>query len=98
MPVLYCDSNLTLLSVPAGWSNDKKRCVPVPAVVVPNPTIFALTSKGFNLSFCTCIFIKSFSNLVVTSPTTFPFPAVLESTNIFDSAVVEPSKSIKTSL
>ena len=42
VPVEYPDSSLTLLSAPAGWSDTEKRYVPIPVVVVPNPTIFAL--------------------------------------------------------
>ena len=33
------DSNLTLLSVSGGCPSDKNLCVPIPAVVVPKPTI-----------------------------------------------------------
>ena len=69
VPVIYPDSNLALLSAPAGWPPTEKRNVPIPAVVVPKPTIFALTSKVLTLSFSICNLIKSFSNLAVTTPT-----------------------------
>ena len=69
MPVTYVDSNLALLSVPDGWPIVKNLWVPIPVVVVPNPTIFDLISKGLTLSFSHCNLIKLFSNLAVITPT-----------------------------
>ena len=51
VPVAYPDSSLTLLSPPGGWSATEKRYVPIPVVVVPNPTIFALASNELTTLF-----------------------------------------------
>ena len=69
VPVTYPDSSLTLLSAPAGWSDTAKRYVPIPAVVVPNPTIFALASKSLPTLFSICSLIKLFSSFAVIIPT-----------------------------
>ena len=69
VPVTYPDSSLTLLSAPAGWSDTAKRYVPIPAVVVPNPTIFDLVSNPLPVLSLICNLIKSFSSLAVIIPT-----------------------------
>ena len=46
----YLDSYLALLSVPAVWPALLKWCVPIPAAVVPNPTILDLTLTSFEES------------------------------------------------
>ena len=66
---LNVDSNLTLLSVSGGCPGDKNLCVPIPAVVVPKPTILDLESKRGVLSFSICNLTKLFSNLAVITPT-----------------------------
>ena len=98
VPVTYPDSNLALLSAPSGWPATAKRCVPIPAVVVPNPTMFALTSRTFTLSFSHCNLIKSFSNLAVTIPTELLLKP--DCVSIYDSVIVTfvPSKSTNISL
>ena len=98
VPVEYPDSSLTLLSAPAGWSDTEKRYVPIPAVVVPNPTIFALDSKIFPTLFSICSFIKSFSNLAVIIPTALWLFDKFLSTYICDIEVSVPSKSTIISL
>ena len=69
VPVTYPDSNLALLSAPAGCPATEKRYVPIPVAVEPKPTIFALTSRIFTLSFSTCNLTKLFSTLAVITPT-----------------------------
>ena len=64
VPVAYFDSNLALLSAPAGWPETKKRYVPIPDSVEPKPTTLALTSNGLTLSFSICNFTKLFSSIV----------------------------------
>ena len=44
VPSPNVDSNLTLLSVSSGCPGTRKRYVPIPDVVVPNPTILERTS------------------------------------------------------
>ena len=70
-PTLTVDSNLALLSAPIGCPVVKNLCVPIPAVVVPKPTMFAFASSVETLSFSICNLIISFSILVVTTPTEF---------------------------
>ena len=98
MPVTYFDSNLALLSDPEGWPIVKNLCVPIPVVVVPNPTMFALTSSGFNLSFSHCNLIKLFSNLAVITPTDELLKPNEVSIYVWEVVVFVPSKSTITSL
>ena len=67
-------------------------------VVVPNPTIFALTSRVLTLSFSHCNLIKSFSNLAVITPTALLLNPDCVSTYVSAIVVSTPSKSTITSL
>ena len=96
--VTYPDSNLALLSAPAGWPATEKRYVPMPDAVEPNPTMFALTSSVLTLSFSTCNLTKLFSTLAVMIPTADWLRPVLVSTYVCETVVSVPSKSTKTSL
>ena len=98
VPVEYPDSSLTLLSAPAGWSDTAKRYVPIPVVVVPNPTIFALVSNTLPTLFSIWSLIKSFSNLAVIIPTELWLLDKFLSTYICDIEVSVPSKSTTISL
>ena len=98
VPVAYPDCNLALLSAPAGWSDTAKRYVPIPAVVVPNPTIFVLASSPFPVLSLICNLIKSFSNFAVIIPTALWLLDNFLSTYIWEIDVSVPSKSTITSL
>ena len=71
VPRLKVDSSLTVLSAPSGCPCDKNLWVPIPAVVVPKPTILDFEFNLLFLSFSICNFIKPFSNLDVIIPTWF---------------------------
>ena len=53
VPTPTVDSNLALLSDPAGWPLTKNLYVPIPEEVAANPTILALTSIRLFSSFWT---------------------------------------------
>ena len=76
----YFDSNLALLSAPAGCPDTENLYVPIPVAVEPKPTIFALTSRVLDLSFSTCSLTKLFSTLAVITPTTLLLKPDLVST------------------
>ena len=98
VPVTYPDSNLALLSAPAGCPATEKRYVPIPAAVEPKPTIFALTSSVLTLSFRHCNLTKLFSNFAVITPTTLLLNSVFVSIYVSAIVVSVPSKSTITSL
>ena len=74
----------------------KNLCVPIPVVVVPSPTTFALTSSGFTLSFSHCSLIKLFSNLAVITPTDELLNPKEVSIYVCVVVVLVPSKSTLT--
>ena len=98
VPVAYFDSNLALLSAPAGWPETKKRYVPIPDAVEPKPTTFVLTSNGLTLSFSINNFTKLFSTFAVIIPTTLLLIPDVVSTYVSAIVVSVPSKSTITSL
>ena len=91
VPVTYPDSNLALLSAPAGCPETENLKVPIPEAVDPNPTIFDLTSSVLTLSFSICNLTRLFSTLAVTTPTTLLLNPDFESTYVSAIVVSVPS-------
>ena len=71
VPSLNVDSSLALLSDPSGCPWAKNLWVPIPAVVVPKPTILDFVFILLFLSFSICNLTRPFSNLEVMIPTLF---------------------------
>ena len=98
VPVTYPDSNLALLSAPAGCPATEKRYVPIPEAVDPKPTTFALTSRVWDLSFSICNLTRLFSTRAVIIPTLLLLNPEVVSTYVSAIVVSVPSKSTTTSL
>ena len=69
LPLEYEDSYLRVLSDPSGWPGTLNLYVPIPAVVVPSPTIFVLTTNAEFLSLIQSNEIVPDSTFVVNIPT-----------------------------
>ena len=92
------DSNLAVLSVAEGWPNTENLYVPIPEVVVTNPTMLDLTLSISLVKFSTCNLTRLFSNLAVIMPTADWLAPFSVSIYVWAVVVSVPSKSTITSL